>query len=173
MKDLFGASLIALLLLAEACLWVGNPMHVPPAFITARAFGLQLFQEPSNAMAPELPEGRHVLVSSWAYWGRAPRVGDIVAFRYPPDPSVADMKRIVAAAGSTVEIRAGVVYVDDAVSPGSARFATSLGSLRGSMPKLRVPPESYFVLGDNADESEDSRNYGVIKRADIIGKRWL
>jgi signal peptidase I len=41
------------------------------------------------------------------------------------------------------------------------------------MPKQLVPPESYFVLGDNAEDSEDSRDYGVIKRQDIIGKRWL
>jgi signal peptidase I len=173
MKDLFGASLIALLFLAEGCLWVGNPMHIPAAFITARAFGLQLFQEPGDAMAPAVSAGRHVLVSSWAYWGREPRVGDIVAFRYPRDPSIPDLKRIVAAGGSTVEIRAGVVYVDDMPSIGTARLATTASSLHGFMPKLRVPQQSFFVLGDNPDGSEDSRNYGVINRGDIIGKRWL
>jgi signal peptidase I len=105
--------------------------------------------------------------------GRDPQVGDVVAFRYPRDPSIADLKRIVAPGGATVEIRAGVVYVDDAPSAGPARFSVTASALRrGFMPKLRVPRGGYFMLGDNVDESEDSRDYGAINREDIIGKRW-
>lgn len=171
LKDVATAMLILGILAAEGALWVENPMHVPAGFMPARAFGLEAFKEVDTSMKPTVSPGQYVLVSSWAYWGRQPQAGDVVVFQYPRDPSLGDLKRIVAGPGSTVEIRNGVTYVDGKLEPGSnsQRFAgfTRSGS---DMPAMRVPVGGYFVMGDDRDSSEDSRNYGVIGRDRILGK---
>jgi len=167
MKDVITQLLLFVLAGVEAVLWIHNPLHIPGNFVTARALGVQMFEELGASMEPSVPRGRRVLVSAWSYWRRAPRVGDVIAFVYPPDPAKADLKRIVAAGGSRVAIRDGVVYVNG--HPGrdaqvdSPRF----------MPELRIPINSYFVLGDNRAQSTDSRSYGLIPRDHIIGKQWL
>ncbi len=170
MRHLLTLLVVALLIGLEFTLWLTNPMHIPTTFLPARAFGVQLFREPGPAMEPTVPADQHVLVSSWAYWREQPRIGDIVAFAYPADPSVADVKRIVAAGGSTVEIQDGVLLVD-----GKKREEPYLNSSQGrahrDMHSVSVPTDSYFVMGDNRDVSEDSRNYGFIARDRIIGKQ--
>jgi signal peptidase I len=162
-------SFVLLMLMAEAALWVRNPMHIPVAFMPARAFGLQVFRELDASMEPTISPRQHVVVSAWAYWTRQPQVGDVVAFLYPPNPTLADLKRVVAAGGSTVEIRNGITYVDGRRHQGSRANPTVDG---GDMPVTRVPPGSYFVMGDDRADSEDSRDYGVIQRAHIIGEAF-
>jgi len=169
MRDLLTLVLVLALAGIEAILWIGNPLHVPGRFVTARALGLQLFDEPGTSMEPAVPRGSRILVTAWPYWRHAPRVGDIVAFIYPPDPSRADLKRIAAAGGSSVEIRDGVLYVDG--HPQSAADVEGGGARR--LRRLVVPRDHYFVLGDNPDRSADSRDYGLIARDRIIGERWL
>lgn len=162
--------LIVLALGADAALWIRNPMHVPPGFPTARALGLERFHELGSSMSPAVGEGRYVLVSTWSYWNSDPQVGDVVAFAYPGNPALADLKRVVAVPGSTIEIRNGLVYVDDELI--SQPYANSSpGDADQSLSKRRVPAHSYFVMGDNSERSEDSRDYGVIARSTIIGKQ--
>jgi signal peptidase I len=166
-KDVITFVVLLLIVGSEALLWTRNPMHIPAGYFPARAFGLQVFQEPGASMEPAVPTGHHVLISSWAYWKSEPRIGDIVAFTYPFDSTVADLKRIVARGGSTIEIRDGVVYVDGKPSPASSSpFPSHI-----SMPRRRVPADRYFVLGDDLEQSADSRNYGAIARDRIIGKQ--
>jgi len=158
------------LLGGEAMLWAVNPLGVPARFVPARALGLQLFRAQGPAMEPAVPEGQRVLVSAWAYWHEQPQVGDIVAFAYPGNPAIADLKRVVAVGGSTVEIKNGVLYVDGVRRAEPYTHASAAVPI--SMRPLRVPRNSYFVMADNREPSEDSRNYGPIARADIIGKQW-
>lgn len=162
--------LLLLLVAAEATLWVRNPMNIPEAFLTARAFGFQVFRETGPSMAPAILPDHEVLVSSWSYWNAEPHVGDIVAFVYPEDPSIADLKRVVATGGSSIEIREGVTYINGERYP--EPYLQSPPTERQFMRKLQVPRAGYFVMGDNRDPSEDSRNYGVIMRGRIIGKLW-
>jgi signal peptidase I len=63
-------------------------------------------------MEPTIPENSTFLVSAWAYLGAEPRPGDVVVFKYPLNPTVAYVKRIIAIGGSTIEISDGVVFVD-------------------------------------------------------------
>jgi signal peptidase I len=172
MKPVLTLLMLALVIGLEVTLCAANPMHIPDAFLPARAFGLQLFREPGPAMEPTVLTDQQVLVSSWPYWTQQPRVGDIVAFAYPADPSIADVKRIVATGGSTVEIRDGMLLVD-----GKQREEPYLNAsdprTRRDMHVESVPASSYFVLGDNRAVSEDSRNYGFIARDRIIGKKWF
>jgi signal peptidase I len=100
-----------------------------------------------------------------------PHAGDIIAFKYPLDPTVAYVKRIVAAGGSTVEIANGVVLVDGQPVPqGYVPKAAAVSDYSRNMRRIRVTPTSYFVMGDNRDNSEDSRSWGFVPRDHIIGK---
>jgi len=172
MKDSLLLVAVLLILGSEATLWHRNPMHVPPDFLPARAIGLELCHELSTSMEPTVRDGQHVIVSSWAYWGREPEVGDIVAFVYPNDPSLADLKRIIAVGGSTIEVKRGEVYVDGRRIT-EPYVESSIKNTYRSVSKQRIPAGSFFVMGDNRDGSEDSRDYGPISRDRIIGKLWL
>lgn len=124
-------------------------------------------------MEPAVPGGEHVLVSAWPYWRGEPQLGDIIAFQYPSNPGVADLKRVVALGGSTVAIRDGTTYVDGKPLPEPylpARLRLAGDSLE--MSATRIPRGSYFVMGDNRDVSRDSRDYGPIPRDRILGKEW-
>lgn len=170
MRDLVLLLILLLLIAAEAILWVSNPMHIPKEFIPARAFGLQRFQELGPSMEPAIHEGTGIIVSAWPYWHADPQVGDIIAFEYPENPSIADLKRVIATGGSTIEIRNGVTYIND--QPYPEPYLQSSPTSRMVMSKVQVPLGSYFVMGDNRDPSEDSRNYGVIMRDHIVGRMW-
>lgn len=171
MKDVVTILLVLLVVATDVTLWIRNPMHVPAGFAPARAFGFQVFRESDSSMTPTISPGQHVVVSTWAYWKHEPQVGDLIVFQYPRNPSLADLKRIVAAGGSTVEIRNGILYIDGKRGPEShSRRYVKLMNGGHNMLATRVPPGSYFVMGDDADSSEDSRDYGVIPRDRIIGE---
>jgi signal peptidase I len=72
-------------------------------------YGLTTFRAPSRGMEPTIPENSIFLVSAWVYLGGEPRPGDVVVFKYPLNPNVAYVKRIIAIGGSTIEIFDGVV----------------------------------------------------------------
>ncbi|HJS91232.1 MAG TPA: signal peptidase I [Steroidobacteraceae bacterium] len=169
MRDVITAMFILLIIAAEVTLWAENPMHIPRGFMPARAFGVEMFQELDSSMKPAISPGEYVIVSSWPYWRREPQVGDVIAFQYPPDPGLADVKRIVAVGGSTVEMRNGLIFVDG--KPDLARSRDLRARVDASdMPGVQVPRGSYFVMGDDLGSSEDSRDYGVIERRRIIGE---
>jgi signal peptidase I len=122
-------------------------------------------------MEPTLLENSIFLVSAWPYLRSKPRSGDIVVFKYPPDPRIAYVKRIIATSGSTVEIADGVVLVDG--RPLSEEYVAkgmAASEYSKAMRRVRVPPTSYFVMGDNRDDSADSRSWGFLPRDHIIGE---
>jgi signal peptidase I len=169
MRDTFSIVFVLLLIAVESTFWVRNPMHIPASFVPARAFGIQLFQQLDSSMEPMVPAGERILVSSWTYWHGEPQVGDIIAYQYPSNPNIADLKRVVAIGGSTVAIRHGTTYVDgkplvEPYLPARSRFTRD--SLE--MAATRVPAGSYFVMGDNRDGSRDSRDYGPISRDKVM-----
>lgn len=173
MRDIFTIAFVVLLVAVEVVLWRSNPMHIPVTFVPARAFGVQVFQQMDSSMEPAVPAGEHVLVSAWPYWRSEPQVGDIIAFQYPSNPTVADLKRVVAIGGSTVAIRDGTIYVDGKALQEpylSARPHLAHDSLE--MSATQIPSGAFFVMGDNRDASRDSRDYGPIPRDRILGKRW-
>jgi signal peptidase I len=159
------------LLGGEVALWAANPLGIPARFTAARALGLQMFYQQGTAMEPAVSDGDRVVVSAWSYWHDQPHVGDIVVFAFPDDPNIADLKRVVAVGGSTVEIRQGALYVDGVRQSEPYLHATQAAAPI-SMPPVQVPAETCFVLADNRDQSEDSRHYGPIPRTSIIGKLW-
>jgi len=162
---LCGGVLLAILV------YITNPFHTDSWDPRIRLYGFTIFRAPSRSMEPTIPENSTFVVSAWAYLGAQPRPGDVVVFKYPLDPNVAYVKRIIAIGGSTIEISDGVVFVDgrplseEYVPPGE-----NASEYARKMPRVRVPPKSYFVMGDNRDNSTDSRAWGFVPGDHIIGK---
>jgi signal peptidase I len=159
---------------------------------------LQPFRVPSSAMFPAIWPGDRLLAAKNAYLSRNPQAGDIVIFRNPEDRRVFFLKRVVALAGDSVEIRDGDVYINDvklkreavappAVTPaqvpggkyleewnGNATYRILLSENPapevGQFRRTVVPKNCCFVMGDNRDASLDSRELGAIPIVGIVGK---
>ncbi len=126
-----------------------------------------------SSMDPTLaPNGQRVVVSPAAYWFNSPQRGDIITFHPPeswPNPKkLPFIKRVIGLPGETIEIRDGQIFIDGAESPLVEPYIKK--PFTYSISRVEIPADSYFVLGDNRDLSEDSHIYGVISRKSIIGK---
>ena len=151
-----------------------------------RTFIVQSFKIPSASMRPTLMEGDKILVNKFIYGAkipftsirlpslREPEVGDIVVFVYPSDPKRDFIKRFIGKAGDEIEIIEGDVYLngDKVTAEPIAGFEyTNMGLLaEGS---VTVPPENYFVLGDNSPRSSDSRDWGFVPEDNLIGRAFF
>jgi len=121
----------------------------------------------------KLPYGPRIPFTSYRVpqW-RTPKPGEIVAFRSPVEPSEIYLKRVIATAGDSVEIQHGILYLNGVRMPEEyARVrASRRWSWQENIPPRRVPPNSLFVLGDNRDNSEDSRYWGPVPVANVVGE---
>ncbi len=153
-----------------------------------RSFVVEAFTIPSGSMEPTLLVGDYLLVSRLSYSIKVPftdtvllnlgqpKPGDTVVFRFPLDPSKDFIKRVVAKGGDTIEIRDKSVYVNGKeISNGGAQYTSNLDipsilSPRDNFGAVTVPADSYFVMGDNRDNSYDSRFWGFVKRDELVGK---
>lgn len=152
-----------------------------------RTFIVQAFKIPSESMLQTLQVGDHLLVNKFIYgvkWpftnnyivrGADPERGDIVVFEYPRNPSLDYIKRIVGVPGDVVEMRNKQFYRNG--QPVKEAYIRNIDGNRmeperDNMPPLTVPPDHYFVMGDNRDNSQDSRFWGVVERSAIRGKAW-
>lgn len=136
-----------------------------------------------SSMEPTLQEsGQRLLVSRAAYWFSEPQRGDIITFHPPPptDPkSKPYIKRVIGLPGETVEIKSGKIYINGGPEPLNEPYIDPK-LFTYTMPVIKVPPDCYFVLGDNRNVSDDShwwinnsQHWITIPRANIIGKAWL
>lgn len=134
----------------------------------------QSFNIPSGAMLPALMPGDHILVNKRAYWDTTPQRGDVVVFRFPEDETKLFVKRIIGLPGDVVEVRDQSIYLNGVVFPEPYIQHTDRNILadnpRDHLPAATVPPNSYFVLGDNRESSLDSRFWGYVAKDKIIGK---
>lgn len=146
--------------------------------ILLRIFVVSAYRVNSASMEDALLEGDYIFVNKLAYdFGTEPQLGDIIVFRYPNNPNKQYIKRIVAGPGSQVEVADKIVYVDNVVAeipPHSkhvdGRIIPGDLSFRDNFAPYVVPPEEFFVMGDNRDDSRDSRFWGSVPRENIIGK---
>jgi len=121
-----------------------------------------------QSMEPNLYERQRLIIDKLSYRFHPPRRNDIVVLDIPGMDEML-VKRIIGLPGETVEIQNGVVYVDGAPIP--EPFPHELGFQ--SMPPVTLGPLSYFVMGDNRENSNDSRSFGPVKREHILGRVWL
>jgi len=142
-----------------------------------RAFVVSAYKIPSNSMEDCLLSGDFVLVNKLAYHFGDPGPGDVVVFKYPLNPEKNFIKRCVATEGQTVQIIRKVLYVDGKKVQNSRweYFTDPLiiaaeYSTRDNFGPYQVPKGQIFVLGDNRDNSQDSRFWGFLDKRHIIGK---
>lgn len=128
--------------------------------------GFQNFRVQGTSMTPTLHTGDFVLVSKVDYLLHSPQRGDVVVFRFPLDPTQDYIKRIIGVPGDTVSVANGSTYVNGHAIP-EGYIAQRPGY---TYPATRVPNGDYFVLGDNRNASYDSHAWGMLPRANIIGK---
>ncbi len=152
-----------------------------------RTFVVQAFKIPSESMLETLQVGDHLLVTKFSYgvkmpfgegylWeGKDPSYGDVIVFQYPKDPSLDYIKRVVGLPGDVIEIRdKQFLRNGKPVKEAYSRHSDPQGIFptRDNFGPYTVPAGEYFVLGDNRDNSQDSRFWGSVKKEAIRGKAW-
>ena len=156
-----------------------------------RTFVVQAFKIPSGSMLDTLLIGDHILVNKFIYGVKNPFNGntwipikkpgrrDIVVFKYPVNPSQDYIKRVVAVEGDTIEIKDKKVYVNG--EPQNEEYAIFLDNKilpanmqpRDNMGPITVPENSLFVMGDNRDNSYDSRFWKFVDLKAVKGKAFI
>ena len=128
-----------------------------------------------SSMEPTLADGTSIVINKIAYWIGDPGRYDVIVFRQSgSEHSYYNIKRVIGLPGETVRIADGIVYINgEALQEPMNVEAVRIGGLAEE--DLTLDENEYFVLGDNRNNSEDSRfaNIGCIVRDDIIGKAWL
>jgi signal peptidase I len=145
--------------------------------VILRIFVVQAYRVDSDSMAGTMIRGDFIFVNKFYYHFGEPKAGDIIVFEYPLNPTKDYIKRIVATEGQTVEIIAKQLYIDGAPVqlPSEARFTDDKivpaeFSNRDFYGPKEVPVGHVFVLGDNRDNSQDSRTWGFLDKSMIKGK---
>lgn len=137
--------------------------------LVIRAFLVESFLVQGTSMQPNLHDGERLLVNKLVYRFKEPVIGDIIVFRYPRQPERDFIKRVIARSGEAVEIRDGQVFVSDRPLPET--YLIEQG--HSYYPRTLVPEDSLFVLGDNRNNSEDSRFFGFVPEENVKGKAFL
>jgi signal peptidase I len=159
-----------------------------------RTFVVQAFKIPTGSMENNLLIGDHLLVNKFIFGPTASRLEgallpvadvkrrDVIVFKFPEEPDRDFIKRVIGLPGETVELRQKKVYINGTPlderyvhflqPPGTATELHEITSfdLRERYGPVTVPPNQYFVMGDNRDNSQDSRYWGFLPRDYIKGK---
>ncbi len=156
-----------------------------------RTFVVQAFKIPSGSMKETLQIGDHILVNKFIYGVKLPFINkvilpvkdpkkdDIIVFRYPENPKLDFIKRVVAVQGDVVEIRNKKLFVNDELITKPYAIHTDphirpgVFDKRDNFGPVVVPPDSLFVMGDNRDNSKDSRFWGFVKLPAVKGKAFM
>lgn len=135
--------------------------------LVIRTFIVEVYRVDGSSMENTLRTEERVLVNKFLYKFhlREPRPGDIIVFQYPKQPDRDFIKRVVAVTGDTVEMKDGQVFVNGQPFP----EASTVRMTTHDYGPYRVPPDSVFVLGDNRNNSEDSRYFGQVPLANVRG----
>ena len=147
------------------------------AFLIIQFFFIEKAIVDGSSMEPNLHNNEVILVNKVAYLCSEPDRGDVIIFKppavYPTDKDL--IKRVIGLSGEIVEIKEGIIYIHQADgnvltfdeheyidSPSVSYYISDV-----------IPEDSYFVLGDNRNNSTDSRVFGMVSRSDIDGKAWF
>jgi signal peptidase I len=156
-----------------------------------RTFLVQAFKIPSGSMEDTLAIGDHILVNKFIYGTkipftdkrtlkiRDPRRGDVIVFEYPEDPSKDFIKRVIGTPGDVIEEKDKKIYVNGQLYANPHEVHKEKDMIPGEQnPRdtfgpVKVPENSYFVMGDNRDRSYDSRFWGIVKNSKIKGLAFI
>ncbi len=161
-----------------------------------RTFVVQAFKIPTGSMEENLLIGDHLLVNKFVFAPAATalerallpigeiRRGDVIVFKYPEEPERDFIKRVIGLPGETLEVRNKTVYIDgepleepyvhflEPIRDRSGFHEVTSFDVRDDFRAVTVPADHYFVMGDNRDNSQDSRYWGFLSR-DLVKARAL
>ncbi len=133
---------------------------------------------PTNAMAPALRIGDSIFIDTVTYKFQEPRRGDVILFSYPLNPKVDMLKRIIGMPKEQLRIDSGNIFIygklmDTVQIPRSRIYLNKEEWEFGKKGQaIQIPADSYFVLGDHSAYSADSRQWGFVKKKNVIGKAF-
>ena len=151
--------------------WVVSIVIAVVLAMIIRTFVVELYLVDGPSMRPTLQHAQRLVVNKFIYHFRDPEKGEVLIFRYPKDPSRDFIKRVIAVPGDTIEIKDGNVFVNGELQ----NEDYILSKCRGDYPKSTIPEGHIFVMGDNRNNSEDSRfpDVGFVPFDLIKGKAML
>jgi signal peptidase I len=150
-------------------------------FLVVYLFFMQPHQVNGQSMVPNFENGDYVLTDKISYRLGSPQRGDVIVFHAPDAANCAKgtgcdfIKRILAMPGESVEVRNGVIFVNNKALPEPylpAGLQTNVGQYTDNGP-ITLGADQYFAVGDNRPHSSDSRSWGPIHRSDIVGKAFF
>jgi signal peptidase I len=147
----------------------------------ATTYVIQAFKIPTGSMESNLLIGDHLLVNKFVYGlqdgflskflpYKTPKRGDIIVFKYPNSPEVAYVKRLMGMPGDKVEMIGRTLYINGQALNEDYTQYIDPGSVHEHFGPYNVPKGQYFAMGDNRDNSQDSRYWGYVPRDYILGK---
>jgi len=149
---------------------LSNVAVLPLLQWTVRNNIARAYKIPSSGMSPALLVGDRLIADMRGYKSQKPQRGDIIIFEFPKDPSKDFIKRVIGTEGEKVEIIRNKIYINDQLMDDPwGHFTMPRSSIEDYGP-VRVPEGSLFVMGDNRDNSQDSRFFGFVKVEKVRGK---
>ena len=148
-------------------------------------FVIKMYKIPSRSMVPTLLVGDQLVVNKFIYGIKIPyfrntiipitdpQRGDIVVFIYPNDRSLDFIKRVIGIGGDTIEIKDKIIFINGKLFDDKNGIYSDTVEQRHNFGPVTVPSGSLFVLGDNRDESMDSRFWGFVDLKDVQGKAFI
>lgn len=157
-SDLIRFSIIALIIVIPIRMFIAQPFIVSGA-----------------SMKETFHSGEYLIVDQVSYYFEKPARGEVIIFRYPKDPSKYFIKRVIGVPGDTIKIENSTVTITNAAHPdGFILNEPYIKSMRGVINiEETLGEREYFVMGDNRDESSDSRVWGVLPEDRIVGRALL
>ena len=154
--------------LAELKSWTRDIFFAALTAILIVVFVVQPVRVEGTSMQPNLADQERIFVNKFVYYLSDIQRGDVVVFWYPKDRSKSFIKRVIGLPGEVVEVGQGIVYVDG--KPLQESYLLSEYVDYYSYPPVKVGWDSYFVMGDHRNSSNDSRHWGCVPANSIFGK---
>ena len=158
------------------CCFLGSFVIQTATEATVKTHIAQAYKIPAGSMLNTLQIGDHIIANKFIFTRSQPQRGDIVVLPFPKDPSIDYVKRVIGLGGETIEIRNKDIYIngimlkEDYVIKDSSTIIPKDSGPRDNLEPLLIPNDSLFVLGDNRDNSYDSRFFGYVKRESLKAK---
>jgi signal peptidase I len=162
--------IIVLITSLPTLMYVVNPFGTGTYDPRARILGIVPYRISSKSMTPTLRAGDFIVASSASYAAKIPSINDVIVFKYPNDKNIDFVMRVLAREGETISLNNGVITVDG-VNIDQPYLNIKNAVLTSQLNKSWKVPEGFlFVLGDNRDNSNDSRYWGFVPIVDVVGK---
>lgn len=151
--------------------WLETVVIALAVALLIRAFVVQVYLVEGESMEPTLHTAERLMVNKFIYRLRPPAPGEVVVLQDPAQPRRELIKRVIAVAGETIEVKKGVVYING--KPIKEPFKNNTFTTNENFPPFTVPEGKIFVMGDNRGRSLDSRMIGAIPLKKVEGEAFF